>query len=103
MGTEAYQPLRIAAHLRAGVVADRWLPLDGLLLYQACRAALGPQDVTTPGGGAVHPTNSVRKLAMPLVVRMAPSVVMMDCRATSPPAQGVTVSKMHFVGFGFAL
>ena len=66
MGTEAYQPLRITAYLRTGVVADRWLPLDGILLYQACRAALGPQDFTTPGGGAVP-----GGVAMPLQVRNA--------------------------------
>jgi CRISPR type IV-associated protein Csf3 len=45
-----FEPLRITAHLRTNVIADRWLPLDGILLYQACRAQLGPQAMTTPGG-----------------------------------------------------
>lgn len=62
----AFEPLRITAHLRAGVAADRWLPLDGILLYQACREALGPQDVTTPGGSAVP-----GGIGMPLQVRNA--------------------------------
>lgn len=43
------EPLQIRAWLRTPVVADRWLPLDALLLYQAHRAALGPQIVTLPG------------------------------------------------------
>lgn len=45
-----YEPLRVEARLRTGVVSDRWLPLDGILFYQAHRDALGPQDMTTPGG-----------------------------------------------------
>jgi CRISPR type IV-associated protein Csf3 len=60
------EPLRIRAYLRAGVVSDKWLPLDGILLYQAHRDLLGPQDVTIPGDytcqgvstlplGIVHP------------------------------------------------
>jgi len=48
------EPLHITAHLRTGVVCDRWLPLDGILLYQACRDALGPQTVTIPGGQAMQ-------------------------------------------------
>jgi CRISPR type IV-associated protein Csf3 len=44
------EPLRITAHLRTGVVADRWLPLDAILLYQANRQALGPEVATLPGG-----------------------------------------------------
>jgi CRISPR type IV-associated protein Csf3 len=47
---QSYEPLRVTAHLRTGVVADRWLPLDGILLYQAARAQLGDQVVTVPGG-----------------------------------------------------
>ena len=44
------EPLRITAHLRTDVVADRWLPLDAILLYQANRQALGPEIATLPGG-----------------------------------------------------
>lgn len=43
------ESLRIRAKLRTGVVADKWLPLDGILLYQAHRDLLGSQDVTIPG------------------------------------------------------
>lgn len=43
------EPLRIKAELRCGVVSDRWLPLDGILLYQAHRDQCGPQDLTLPG------------------------------------------------------
>ena len=43
------EPLHIRANLRTPVVADRWLPLDGVLLYQAHRDKLGPQIVTVPG------------------------------------------------------
>lgn len=45
-----FEPLKVTAHLRVGVVADQWLPLDGILLYQACRDAFGPQLATLPGG-----------------------------------------------------
>lgn len=43
------EPLHIRAWLRTAVVADQWLPLDGVLLYQAHRDAMGPQIVTIPG------------------------------------------------------
>jgi len=45
-----FEPLRVRAHLRTGVVAGRWLPLDAILLYQASRDQLGDQTMTTPGG-----------------------------------------------------
>lgn len=48
------EPLHITAHLRTGIVCDRWLPLDSVLLYQACRDALGSQIVTIPGGADVQ-------------------------------------------------
>lgn len=43
------ETLRVRAYLRTGAVADRFLPLDGLLLYQAHRRQSGPQLVTLPG------------------------------------------------------
>ena len=43
------EPLRIRAWLRTGVIADRQLPLDGILLYQAHRDKDGPQAATIPG------------------------------------------------------
>jgi CRISPR type IV-associated protein Csf3 len=45
----ANMPMRIRATLRAPVVADQWLPLDGVLFYQQTRNDLGGQDLTTPG------------------------------------------------------
>jgi len=47
-------PLHVRAWLRSPVIADRWLPLDGVLFYQACRERCGPQIVTTPGTYAVE-------------------------------------------------
>ena len=47
---DTFEPLRITAHLRAGVVADRGLPLDAVLLYQASRERFGVQQATAPGG-----------------------------------------------------
>lgn len=43
------EPLRIRAYLRTGVVSDKFLPLDGILLYQAHRWQDGDQVVTIPG------------------------------------------------------
>lgn len=44
------EKLRITARLRTGVICDRWIPLDGILLSQACREAWGPQEAALPGG-----------------------------------------------------
>ncbi len=61
----AFEPLHVRAYLRTPVVADRFLPLDGLLLYQAHRAlaGCGPQQ-TIPGG---QPTNTVSRLPLATV------------------------------------
>lgn len=56
---ETFEPLRVTAHLRTGVISDQWLPLDGILLYQACRRQFGAQGATLPGGGAVCKLASV--------------------------------------------
>lgn len=45
----AMRPLRVRAYLRTGVVSDAYLPLDGVLLYQAMRRRFGPRDATLPG------------------------------------------------------
>lgn len=45
-----FEPLRVTAYPRVGIATDQWLPLDGILFYQACRDALGPQLATLPGG-----------------------------------------------------
>lgn len=47
--------LRVIATMRTAVVADQWLPLDGILLYQVCREKFGAQTITTPGGVAPPP------------------------------------------------
>lgn len=49
MASPEYVPLRVRAWLRTPVVADRWLPLDGALLYQHTRADLGSSDASIPG------------------------------------------------------
>lgn len=43
------QPLRVRAYLRAPIVCDEAMPLDGVLLYQAMRRAYGPADASLPG------------------------------------------------------
>jgi len=53
MVSNDYQPLQITANLRSPVVADEWLPLDGLLLYQSVRRDLGPRDVTISGASTL--------------------------------------------------
>jgi CRISPR type IV-associated protein Csf3 len=54
------EPLRVRAWLRCGVVSDKFLPLDGPLLYQSHRYdAGGGPDVTIPGD---YTTNSISTL-----------------------------------------
>ena len=54
-----FRPIVIAAHLRCGVVSDPWLPLDGILLYQAVQRYGGPPPASirggVPGGGRACP------------------------------------------------
>lgn len=47
-----YKPLRITAYPRCGIVADEYLPIDGILFYVAMRQAYGSQILTTPGKSA---------------------------------------------------
>jgi len=56
------EPLRVRAWLRSGVVADRHLPLDGILLYQNHRDALGALEMTVPG----EYTNNAPVATLPL-------------------------------------
>jgi CRISPR type IV-associated protein Csf3 len=44
-----HHPMRITAHLRTGVMADAYLPLDGILYANHIRRAFGPEEVTLPG------------------------------------------------------
>lgn len=61
---DTFEPLKVTAHLRTGVVADRWLPLDGILFYQACRRQAGAQVATQPGGGGIKSGG----VSMPLLI-----------------------------------
>jgi len=54
-----FEPLRIVAQLGSNIIADRWLPLDGLLLYQICRAQWGAQALTMPGGDTTYEANTL--------------------------------------------
>jgi len=49
MPSPDFSPLRVRCWLRAPVVSDQWLPLDGILLYQHTRADLGANSVTISG------------------------------------------------------
>lgn len=44
-----FSNFRIRAYFRTPVVADAWLPLDGILMYQQTRMDFGQQDATIPG------------------------------------------------------
>lgn len=66
MDSARFQPLRVTAWLRCGIICDPYLPLDGILLYQAFRMRHGPQVRTLPGtfSGDVE-----EHVAMPLEIR----------------------------------
>lgn len=49
MASPEYTPLRVRAWLRSPVVADQWLPLDGVLLYQYTRFDMGSRDASFSG------------------------------------------------------
>ncbi len=49
---ETFRPLKITAYFRTGVACDRWLPLDGIVLYQATRDRYGQRHASLPGGDA---------------------------------------------------
>jgi len=44
--------MRVRAWFRTPVVSDEFLPLDGVLLYQAMRRRHGPREATLPGATA---------------------------------------------------
>lgn len=58
-----FEPLRVTASLMCGVVCDRWLPLDGILLAQAAREQYGALPMTTPGGNDLP-----GEIVMPLAI-----------------------------------
>lgn len=61
-----FEPLRVRADLRCGVVSDPWLPLDGILFYQSVRDDLGRQDLTVPGRSLL--ADPMRGTKMPLKI-----------------------------------
>lgn len=65
MDTQNFEPLRVRALLRSGVVSDKFLPLDGLLFYQANRWQYGAQDVTIPGGSLL---SNNRSMVVPIAI-----------------------------------
>ncbi len=48
-----FTPLCITAHLQTRIIAEAFLPLDGVLLFLAMRDKYGPQDASQSGRG-VH-------------------------------------------------
>jgi hypothetical protein len=63
-----FRPIVIAAHLRCGVVSDPWLPLDGILLYQAVRKRYGgPPPASIPGRGSLEVAEHAPTLPLKLI------------------------------------
>lgn len=66
-----YRPICVTAYLFSGVICDPWLPLDGILLYEACRQRFGgPPQASIPGRGALDfndPDNHAPTLPLLLV------------------------------------
>jgi hypothetical protein len=63
-----YSNLLVTAHLRAPVVADCWLPLDGILFYQHVRADLGAQEMTVPGQSAQPKGAPIKGGRLPIAI-----------------------------------
>lgn len=66
--SDSFQPLRVTAVLRAPVVSDEWLPLDGIVRSQALRDAFGWPDRSLPGGDA-HDGPPLPPRSVPLAKR----------------------------------
>lgn len=62
---DSFRPLRVRAHLRTAVITDQWLPLDGILVYQATRQQYGSRSSTM--AGQLRPGEEVRAGA-PLLI-----------------------------------
>ena len=61
--SDNFESLRVTAYLRTGIICDRWLPLDAILLYQASRDQCSEQMATLPGG-----ETEKKNVTMPLAV-----------------------------------
>ena len=60
------EPLRIRAYMRTPVIGDRWLPLDGILLFQTVRRQQGGLPAATLAGEA----NSGVFIPIPVAMEM---------------------------------
>ncbi len=69
MASLEYTPLVVTAHLRSGVIADQYLPLDGVLLAQATRRDLGAQPLTIPGASRLAQPKGEPLLGGPLPIK----------------------------------
>lgn len=65
MRSNNFRNLEVTAWLGSAVIADRFLPLDGILLYQQTRQRLGPADYTLPGQSTID-TEGADQFDLPL-------------------------------------
>lgn len=65
---DTFTPLRVTAILGSNVIADEYLPLDGIIRFQAFRDAYGWREASLPGGEGDAVPNLPPK-AMPLAKR----------------------------------
>jgi hypothetical protein len=54
-----FKQLRIRAYPRSGIISDQFLPLDGILYYQAVRAKFGERDISKPGESHTRKTAGI--------------------------------------------
>lgn len=66
-----FETLQVTARLRSGVICDEYLPLDGILFYQAMRERYGPRDYSLPGSNVGVEEIDPRRAVMPLALRFA--------------------------------
>jgi len=88
---DTFEPLRIMAYLRTGIVADRWFPLDSVIWYQAHRLALGPEVMTTPGGNSQK-----HKVSIPLKIIHRPENWYFACSWAYPQPWWIVEGRDHW-------
>lgn len=64
-----FETLQVTAQLRTSVICDEYLPLDGILFYQAMREKFGARDYSLPGSNAGAEDIAPLRAGMPLAVR----------------------------------
>lgn len=62
----SFEPLQITAYPRCGIVSNRYLSLDGILLYYAMQEKFGYPDASASGGA--HPGQGTMRVSMPLKI-----------------------------------